>query len=767
MSISPNSNARFFSIRELYDDPNKFEYFDEIAPFFEIDSLVEINSKKEYMKVMSSTLSELKKVSNITYHNQSLLSDEVIITKSISNNYLLSINDSIILHVGESNRTYKIVDIVEDSGLFQGETIFISKDSSLKFFLEALNPSLSTLPNSVLVNLYNVVYFELSDDVSFDQALIYLNSFTPYQNLSIDYTYNINAIMHMINRNTAAFRVILVSVIIAVILVMQTTLMLYFNDKTRSFSIVSVLGGKSFFNIFLLSIEFLIFFALSLISSVFISNFIINYGFKYVGMDFYFQLNAYQILLGVLAFVLLFVSVVVYSYTKLKNKSTMMQIKEEFHIKKISYLYLMILSIFSFSVFLFVRNLENTAVSAIVSIFTSLIFLFSFTFLTIKLFSILLIKMDLKHAFLYHFKVVTTKKAFIQYISVLLISILSIFLTVFSNHHMSYRIEIQEKEYNIDFVLTNFISRYDETYNDLNSIDGLLSKDKVLIFNDIGIIEDDLNIELVISIDPNKIDTYFNLNIDEQALTNLSNPNDKVILLPSRYHLLDGYKIGDKILVNINPSYNQVEFIVGGFFEKYVSNLAFVNLNLFAEFDSSAQKSIFINQNIDSISLKEELIERYSKNLVYVIDFKEIVREDIGEIKNTTSYLTFIFGAIIFCFVLAIFNHSLLLFEEMQKNYARIYVVGSSKKGLANMIIFESIVIFFVVYISSSISFYMLSSQMTNIIKLTNEYEFIVLQTRTFIISGLISLIVHVISKIVYLFKLININPSDVLKNYE
>jgi hypothetical protein len=124
MSISPNSNSRFFSMRDLNDALDKDQYFDEIIPFFEIDSLVEINSSKEYMKVMSSSLSNLKKVSNINYQSENLLSDEVIITKSISINYSLNLEDEIILHVGESNKIYKVVSIVEDSGLFQGETIF-------------------------------------------------------------------------------------------------------------------------------------------------------------------------------------------------------------------------------------------------------------------------------------------------------------------------------------------------------------------------------------------------------------------------------------------------------------------------------------------------------------------------------------------------------------------------------------------------------------------------------------------------------------------
>jgi putative ABC transport system permease protein len=618
-----------------------------------------------------------------------------------------------------------------------------------------------------LINLYNIVYFELSNDNDLNTASNYLKSFVSYQNLSIDYTYNVNAIYHMINRNTAAFRVILVTVIVAIIIVMQTTLMLYFNDKTRSFSIVNILGGKSSFNISILSIEFFIFFIISLISSIFISNFVINYGFEYVGLDFYFQVSFFHILLGIISFIGLFVLVVIYSYSKLKNQSTVIKIREEIHIEKLSYIYLLLLSLISFSAFLIFRNNAVSSISAIVSIFSSLIFLFSFSFLLIKLLPSLFVKLNLKHPFFYHLKIVTSKKAFIQYLSVLLISFLSIYLTVFSNHHMNYRIQIQENEYNIDFVLTNFISRYDDTFNDLDNVDNIASKDKVLLFNNIEILNDELNIELVVSIDPTKIYDYFNLDIDQESITLLSDTNQKVIILPSRYNLLDGYNVNDKIMVNINPTYDEVEFIVGGFFEKYVSNLAFVNLDQFSEFDSSSQKAIFINQVEESSSLKQTLIERYSENLIYVIDFNQVVKDDINEIKNATSYLTYIFSAIIMCFVLAIFNHSLLLFDQMQKNYARVYVIGSSRKGLAFMLIFESLLIYLIVFVASSISFYMLSSQMTNIIKLTNEYEYIVLQLKTFVVGSLITLFIHLFSKIVYLFKLVNLNPSIVLKNYE
>ncbi len=771
MGITLNSDLRFFSIRALNDADDLDLVVEDYMPFFEMDALIEVSGEKQYVKTMSSTLAQLIKVSNpISFQGSTLSEDEVIITESLANQHQLITGDSIILFLGDATKTYSIVDIIADGGLFQGDTIFLNKAGSLSFFLSALNPSLATLHPSLLVNIYNQVYFDVNFDATNEQAMNFVSSIPQFSNLKTQLSIDTDAVDQLIRRVIAFFQVMIILVFLVILLVMQTTFILYFNEKKKGFAIVNLLGGTNRFTYGIVLIEMFIFFVISLTASIFIANTVLQKGLSYVGSSATYSLEFSTILQTILITSFIFIATSLYYFTSIKKESSIQQSMSIGVEKKIHLLpQIIIISVSFFIYFILKLNIIYSWIGdyrAIVQSISAFAILFSLTFLLIYLFAKSLNKYRKPQAFALHLKILLSKKSFYQYISVILVCFMSIFLLVLSNDHMDKRIENYKNEFSVDFVLTNFISRYDQTYTEIQSLDSVSQVSKVGYLQDIEFISFNQNIRNLISMDSQTIDDFFNFDLSEQSLTSLESTEQISILLPERFNKLYQMQTGDTIRLYINPDHPDVGFEINGFFNKEIGDMAFTNLHLFPEYDDISQNSLFVNSNTEKTILKNELIGLYSKNMVYILDYQLLVDANEARMRTTTDYLTIILATMIGCFILSIFNHSLLLLGQMKDTYARLFVLGFSRKKMISVLIKESILIFTILLFVSLVSFILISSQLTPLMLISGEYELMHLSLNSIVTGSLIILIVFILTKLSYFWGVLRIKPSDVVKYY-
>jgi len=771
MGVTLNSNLRFFSIRALNDADDLDLYIEDYVPFFEMDTLVEINGEKQYVKTMSSSLDQLAKVSNPIHYAQATLTEtEVIITQSLANQYNLQLGETLSLYLGNATKDYTIVDIVDDGGLFQGDTIFLNKAGSLSFFLSALNPSLSSLNPALLVNIYNQVYFDVNSDTTYNQAMSFVSGIQEFSNLKMQLAIDTDAVDQQIRRNVAFFDLIIVLVFLVILLVMQTTFLLYFNEKKKGFAIVNLLGGTNRFAYSTVLIEIMIFFIISLLSSIFIANTVMQKGLTYVGSNATYSLELSTILKTMLITTLIFIATSLYYFTSAKKESSIQQsmslgIEKEIHLKP------QIIILSSSLVLYFLLELSIVYdwmgnYRSIIQSVASIAILFSLAFLLIYLFAKSWYKNKKPQAFALHLKILLSKKSFYQYISVILVCFMSILLLVFSNDHMDKRIENYKNEFDIDFVLTNFVSRYDQTYTEISTLNQVSQISKVGYLKDIEFVSFKQNISSLISINSREIDDFFNFDLSEESLISLESISQLSILLPERFNQLYDIKMGDSINLYISPNHPNVTFNVAGFFKKEIGDLAFTNLHLFTEFSDISQNALFVNSSDNKTALKNELISSFSKNMVYILDYQFIVDAKETEMRTTTDYLTIILSTIIGCFILSIFNHSILLLGQMKETYARLFVLGFSKKRMLIALIKESILIFTILLFTSIISFILISYQITPLILISGEYELMQLSLHSILLGSLIIAIVFILTKIAYFLGVLRINPSDVVKYY-
>jgi len=771
MGITLNSNLRFFSIRPLTEASDIDTYIEDYAPFFEMDTLVEINGSKQYVKTMASTLDNFIKVTNpIHYTNATLEDDEVIITRSLSDSYQLEAGDYLTLFLGDLTKEYNIVDIVDDGGLFQGETIYLNKEGSLSFFLSALNPSLGSLNPILLTNFYNQVYFEVKSGTQTEQAMQNISSITQFSGLNFQQSIDEDALNQLVRRTSSFFNFIVVIVVLVILLVMQTTFLLYFQEKKKGFAIVKLLGGSHWFSYGVVLIEILFFFTLSLILSVFISNAVMQNGLRYVGSSASYQLELSSILWSALIASVIYILTSFYYFTVFNKESSIQQTMSQGIEKEIKFIPQLII----FITFLFIYFIPKLSVTnplfgeceAIIQSLSIIAILFSLAFLLIYLFSKIKYIKKKPLIFALQFKILSAKKSFYQYIAVMLVCFVSIFLLVLSNDHMNKRISNYENEFKVDFILTNFISRYDETFNQIEMLDNVDDVAKVGYLKSINFVDFEQNISSVISIDSQDLSDYFNFDLSSESLENLSNTQKLVILLPERFQMLYAMQIGEIIHLNISPLHPHESFEIGGFFKKEIGDMALVNLHLFPIYDDVSQNAIFVNASANKETLKNELINLYSKNMVYILDFQLVVDSKISELQTVTDYMIIILSTIIGCFILSIFNHSILLLEQMKDSYARLYVLGFSKRKMLAMLTKESALLFFILMITSIFSFILLSGVLSQLILISGEYENIQLSLKSVLLGSFIILLVFIATKIIYLWGVLRIKPSDVVKTY-
>lgn len=771
MGITLNSNLRFFSIRPLTDATELDSVIDDYAPFFEMDTLVEINGTKQYVKTMASTLDNFTKVSNpIHYTNPTLDNDEVIITQSLADTYQLNNGDFITLYLGDLTRDYFVVDIVEDGGLFLDEAIYLNKDGSLSFFLTALNPSLASLSPVFLANFYNQVYFEVKDGVTDIEAMTFVSSITQFSNLNFQLAIDHQAVDQQIRRNVSFFNLIVIIVFLVILLVMQTTFMLYFEEKKKGFAIIDLLGGSHLFSYGVVLLEILIFFTISLVASVFITNAVIQNGLRFVGSPANYKLDFPTIFWCALATLLVYIVTSVYYFINFNKESSIRQTVSQSIEKQMRWIPILTILVISLGIyFLAELNLVfdwigyNRAVIQSVAAFGVL---FSTAFLLIFLFSRFQKIQKIPMIFTLQLKILLAKKSFYQYISVLLVCFVSIFLLILANDHMDKRMSSYENEYKVDFVLTNFISRYDETYAQISLLDSVEDVAKVGYLQNIEFVNFQQNLDSIISMDSQMLNTYFNFEFSETSIEKLDSSESIIIILPERFRLLYDMNVGDQVYLNLSPTHSLATFEIGGFYQKEIGDMAFTNLHLFPIYDDISQNTLFVNASTDKTALQNELINLYSKNMVYVLDFQTIVDARLNQMRTATDYLTIILSAIIGCFVLSIFNHSILLLGQMKDSYARLYVLGFSKQKMMFLLIKESVVMFVILSIASIVSFILLSKQLSPLVLLSGEYEVIRFAIKPLLIGILLILFVFILTKFVYLWGVSKINPSNVVKTY-
>lgn len=770
MNISSNGDSRFFSISQmnLNDDIDKM--IKDKAVFFEFEVLLETNqSDRVYVHIFSSSKEDFSKISTYTNNEIELADNEMIVTKSFADTYGLKIDDEVSLFARLSEKTFIIKDIVEDGHLFIDNSIFIDKEESLSFFLSSLSPTLDGLPPVLLQNMYNFVYIDINPGYTYDDVSEALQDIAQYEKLSFTETINQNSINQAVSRNISIFSMMLSIVFISILFVLQTTLLVYFNEKKAIFSQIHVLGGKKQFSLSLVMIEMITFFIISFILSIWATNSILHYGINFLSINLVYNVKFSSLIYALFTVLIFTISMIIYYFKVFYQTSDINHLKEEgdevaFNFKKAAYILLISILLYILLEINYIDQLFGKF-SVLPKIILAILFMFIFSKVCLRTIIFVFGKYKEKNLIYYHLSMLVSKKAFKHYTSVMLIAFLTIMLLVFTNGYMKVRSESYQNGYQTDFILTHIVTGFDDIYDEISQLDDVQDVTKIGLYNDILVKEQNQTISQLIAIDQDKISTYFNLEINQDSLSDLDDETKLKILLPDRYNKLFDLQIGDQVSIYVNPIYGEKNFYISGFFEKQLGNLAFTNIHRVLSGENSYQ-AIILNSNIEKNELRDELLDLFSNQMIRITDVNQSMDKVIYEMERVTVYLTVVLSLIIGCFVIAMINHAHLLFVQVKSNYARLYIIGYSKKKMVLTLIKEGLLTLTIFFVTASIGYVVIASYFSDLAIIFGEYEPIKFTALPIVYGGLIITIVFLAQYGIYIYQVLNIKLSEIIKRY-
>jgi uncharacterized integral membrane protein len=322
-----------------------------------------------------------------------------------------------------------------------------------------------------------------------------------------------------------------------------------------------------------------------------------------------------------------------------------------------------------------------------------------------------------------------------------------------------------QDQYQLDYIVTNIFNDFDLTFEEIQANEHVRHASQVGLFEDVPIVNQKDALREVVSINPNDIHHFFNVDIHQDILNTLQSDNP-VIILPVRYQKLYNLKVNDTVVLNMNADHQNVSFVIGGFYEKQLSNLAFTNISNIYPNTSLKQNAILVNSTGNPEVLKNELLDAYSNQFIFIIDYQHAVSKLSYDMIRATEYLNGIIIVILFCFVLSIINHSSLLLSQMKTVYSKLYVLGYTYKKMFLLQFYEGVVFVFILLLTTLITYIMIGTQLVDFILFFGEYEPVQVTTSSIIWGSLLVLSLFISTRLIYVYRTKNIEIQDVLKVY-
>ncbi len=177
-------------------------------------------------------------------------------------------------------------------------------------------------------------------------------------------------------------------------------------------------------------------------------------------------------------------------------------------------------------------------------------------------------------------------------------------------------------------------------------------------------------------------------------------------------------------------------------------------------------QTILVNASQDKDLLREELLDLYSDQMIRIFDVNQTLINILFEMRRVTVYITFILSLIIGCFIIAMMNHAHLLFLRVKADYARLFVIGYSKKKMIVTLIQEGMITLSIYILASALGFIVIAHHFSELGLLFGEYEPIKFNSLPILYGSIIIILVFSIQYAIYIYQVLHIKVSEVIKAY-
>ncbi len=753
MTYDEYSSSRLINKRYLTD-----EYSMDIRyslSFFNLDVLIEDDSPY-YAKLMSALPHEFELLVDMdvnTFQNQ------MIITESFAKEYGLMIGDTVSFSVFDKTYEYEVGDIFKDTGLFSGITFYIDKE---KLFEDAYG--LGTL-----TNFGNEIYIYTFEETTISTLIADLKMDEHFQDYHIFPTFDQEYITEKANDTSSMMLALGLIVLIAILMVLDSLFPIVNKEIRQQLGITETLGADSRFLWHVNLRQWMIYTLISFVLAYGITLFSINYGTKVYGYVGFIPIKLTTTLLA-LAIVLIFVIFrAKLGFSKEEKLSLAAKSYDKTYLRyKLKY-WLMILSGVVLIVEMIFGFLPLGYKGLIISI-SSLYLAMTLASLVLIYLSKLLAKFGKMSVFkIFQLKYLQTNKHIHQSLKVIMISLMALVLIFSVRVFMFGEVDNFYKAMGFDLAVVN-IYDYDDSLNEDIADFAVTSNDPAVFYHNIVIHLADGEVEtsrFFISMNYESVDKYFNMDFENSYYTNSQiSADEPYALLPINFQLVYGLEVGDVIYLDLNYKLENIEMTIGGFINTSFDNIVYSNIFEVEGYSLEAKpNSIFINTD-DKDNTFDDLVRDYSDNMYYIMDPELYFADTVASVMNLTDYFTVFTLFMIICFVIIIFNNTILVFYGLRNDLAKIKVLGAKDSTFIANLAKEYLVVLSIVFLIGLGEILILSEHLKYVVLLTNYYKNISSTPLTIINSCAIVSIVLICSYLYYFYNIKKIKVVNEIKIY-
>ncbi len=747
ISYDEYSSSRLINRRTFEDEYD--DYTSYSLSFFNLDVLVDIGEPK-YVRMMSSLPHEFEVLVD---DDVLILENEVIITKSLSEKFDLSIGDSFNFVILDNHFTYTVGDIFQDVGQFSGDAFYMDKQILM-----------SALYDVNLPNLGNILYINTHNESEI--AILYdlLEGNESYDNYSITLTVDWDVIEDRANELVSMFLAIGIIVIIAVTLVLGSLFPIISKDIPKQIGVVKTLGGDKSFVWRVYLFQWLIYSFISFLIGVLLSLTVVNIGLSVARIKGFIPLNMPSIIIALFAISIYVLLRARISYLNECKKSGIALSKGERYQKYIPHDICVIIAAFIFVIEI-VFNFLSLEYHALVLVLTSVYLTFNLLSYSLIIISKRLIKKRKSLFSIFQVKYLQDNKNLHHSLRVLIMSLIALIMIFSFRLFMDNQLTEIHNVMTYDLAVSNIYDLDQDLIEEINTYDVDNSTPSALYRNTSITVGDGVPefCRYIVSLNFSEYDNYFGNDIygfDDKYLDN----EEVYIILPKNYEMIYDLKVGDVVIVDVNYLMEDVPMYIGGFLDTDFDNFAYTNISEVDAYQALAKYNTILLNSTEKDDLYVDLINDYSGRMYYIINpdlYFESLISDVVSVLNFFSVFTLF---IVFCFVIIIFNNTVLIFNSLKTDLAKIKSLGADKSIFLKSIMKEYGLISLLILIIGLLEIIILSDNIRYLVLFTNYYKDITATyTTTFIGCGLV-LIVLLISYIYYMYNISNLKIIEQIK---
>ena len=512
--------------------------------FYNVTLLATANSNTGIIQIFEGSNEDI----NLAFDKDLTINEnEIVITSTLASNLEVSNNDFIDLYIGDKTIKYKVVGIIDGTGIYTGDSAFITGYHVAEHY--------------ALRKMYNLIMLDVKEDADYDNIYNHLHS--KYHAYSV---IDINDKAHIDSMSTSSLDEML-AIVTLIFLIILVILLKMFSQKTKKQKDYFVLIGKNnYYKIYQL-IAWILIITLSIIGSIILSNLFIKILLRIHNCRFPYSINKVSYLLGVIPLlIVLFCSIFTFNNMKINfNK-----------------IYVGALFVFIILLTVLMIAFRNTNIFSLLLLLLSILLCLLVVEIVFRISKYVLPYKE--KLYIYDLNKKTMIFRLLQFIYIFIIVIVSMILsTLFT--------------YDTQIAGFNDLIKLDNVVVTKTDFGDSLSYDKIQVDNNINLKETNLNV--VLALTNNQYEQYLDYPSLTEEENEKFNTDKKYIILPKFYKNTYHYEIGDSVELLINEQTESFEILK--FVNHIYYKMAIVNYS----------DNMYYGYVIDSNNLSLDLVNKF------------------------------------------------------------------------------------------------------------------------------------------------------------